>query len=58
MYFLQQVDRALSRVSPFAAVGVVVGTVYWSAVTYGAVTVMQVRRDNNIPTDRMLNQRV
>lgn len=58
MYFLQQVDRALSRVSPFAAVGVVVGTVYWSAVTYGAVTVMQVRRVNNIPTDRMLNQRV
>lgn len=53
MYFLQQVDRALSRVSPFADVGVVVGTVYWSAVTYGAVTVMQVRRVNNIPTDRM-----
>ncbi|XP_026884634.1 E3 ubiquitin-protein ligase MARCHF5 isoform X1 [Electrophorus electricus] len=44
VYFLQQVDRALSRVSPFAAAGVVVGTVYWSAVTYGAVTVMQVWR--------------
>lgn len=42
VYFLQQVDGALSRVSPFAAVGVVAGTVYWSAVTYGAVTVMQV----------------
>ncbi|KAF1377939.1 hypothetical protein PFLUV_G00206000 [Perca fluviatilis] len=42
VYFLQQVDRALTRASPFAAVGVVVGTVYWSAVTYGAVTVMQV----------------
>ncbi|KAM9338241.1 E3 ubiquitin-protein ligase MARCHF5 [Symphorus nematophorus] len=42
VYFLQQVDRLLSRASPFAAVGVVVGTVYWSAVTYGAVTVMQV----------------
>lgn len=42
VYFLQQVDRVLSRVSPFTAVGVVVGTVYWSAVTYGAVTVMQV----------------
>lgn len=41
VYFLQQVDRALSRASPFAAAGVVVGTVYWSAVTYGAVTVMQ-----------------
>ncbi|XP_054468410.1 E3 ubiquitin-protein ligase MARCHF5 [Anoplopoma fimbria] len=42
VFVLQQVDRALSRISPFAAVGVVVGTVYWSAVTYGAVTVMQV----------------
>ncbi|XP_062340363.1 E3 ubiquitin-protein ligase MARCHF5 [Osmerus eperlanus] len=42
VYFLQQADRALSRASPFAAAGVVVGTVYWSAVTYGAVTVMQV----------------
>ncbi|CAB1318733.1 unnamed protein product [Coregonus sp. 'balchen'] len=42
VYFLQQVDSALSRASPFTAAGVVVGTVYWSAVTYGAVTVMQV----------------
>ncbi|KAK2818604.1 hypothetical protein Q5P01_024165 [Channa striata] len=42
VYFLQQVDKALSRASPFAAVGVVIGTAYWSAVTYGAVTVMQV----------------
>lgn len=47
VYFLQQIDRALSRASPFAAVGVVVGTVYWSAVTYGAVTVMQVLTANN-----------
>lgn len=39
---LQHIDRSLSRASPFAAVGVVVGTIYWSAVTYGAVTVMQV----------------
>ncbi|KAJ0044150.1 hypothetical protein NL108_009225, partial [Boleophthalmus pectinirostris] len=42
VYFLQQIDRALTRISPFAAVGVVMGTAYWSAVTYGAVTVMQV----------------
>lgn len=42
VYFLQQMDRTLSKVSPFAAAGIVVGTVYWSAVTYGAVTVMQV----------------
>ncbi|XP_061886844.1 E3 ubiquitin-protein ligase MARCHF5 [Entelurus aequoreus] len=42
VYFLQQVDRALSRASPVAAFGILVGTAYWSAVTYGAVTVMQV----------------
>lgn len=42
VYFLQRADSALSRVSPFAAVGVLMGTAYWSAVTYGAVTVMQV----------------
>lgn len=42
VYFLQHVDGSLSRASPFAAVGVVAGTIYWSAVTYGAVTVMQV----------------
>ncbi|XP_033844954.1 E3 ubiquitin-protein ligase MARCHF5 [Periophthalmus magnuspinnatus] len=42
VYFLQQIDGALTRISPFAAVGVVMGTAYWSAVTYGAVTVMQV----------------
>ncbi|XP_077353131.1 E3 ubiquitin-protein ligase MARCHF5-like isoform X3 [Festucalex cinctus] len=42
VYFLQQVDRALSRVSPLAAFGVLVGTAYWSAVTYGAVAVLQV----------------
>lgn len=42
VYFLQRADTALSRISPFAAVGVLMGTAYWSAVTYGAVTVMQV----------------
>ncbi|XP_048378680.1 E3 ubiquitin-protein ligase MARCHF5-like [Stegostoma tigrinum] len=42
VYSLHQVDRILSKASPFAAASIVVGTVYWSAVTYGAVTVMQV----------------
>ncbi|CAM5127701.1 unnamed protein product [Natator depressus] len=42
VYFLHQADWILSRASPFAMAGIVVGTVYWSAVTYGAVTVMQV----------------
>lgn len=42
VYFLQHVDSAISRISPFAAVGVLMGTAYWSAVTYGAVTVMQI----------------
>ncbi|CAL1568077.1 unnamed protein product [Knipowitschia caucasica] len=41
-YLLHHIDSALNRISPLAAVGVVMGTAYWSAVTYGAVTVMQV----------------
>lgn len=28
--------------SPFIAAGCLVGTLYWSAVTYGAITVLQV----------------
>ncbi|XP_033106463.1 E3 ubiquitin-protein ligase MARCH5-like [Anneissia japonica] len=40
--FLDIVDKLIYKVCPFAAAGVVVGSVYWSAVTYGAVTIMQV----------------
>lgn len=43
MYVLDLVDRLLYRASPFLAAGVVLGSVYWTAVTYGAVTVMQVK---------------
>ncbi|XP_022687191.1 E3 ubiquitin-protein ligase MARCH5-like isoform X2 [Varroa jacobsoni] len=42
VYVLDLVDRLLYRASPFLAAGVVLGSVYWTAVTYGAVTVMQV----------------
>ena len=36
------VDRLIYRVCPFVAGGIFVGSVYWTAVTYGSVTVMQV----------------
>ena len=36
------VDKLINKFCPIAAAGVVVGSLYWSAVTYGAVTVMQV----------------
>jgi hypothetical protein len=39
---LDAVDNIMYKVSPFVAAGIVVGSVYWTAVTYGAVTVMQV----------------
>ncbi|XP_022094346.1 E3 ubiquitin-protein ligase MARCH5-like isoform X2 [Acanthaster planci] len=42
VYILDVLDRLIYKVCPFAAGGIVVGSVYWSAVTYGAVTVMQV----------------
>ncbi|XP_066929816.1 E3 ubiquitin-protein ligase MARCHF5-like [Clytia hemisphaerica] len=35
-------EKAANRVAPVAAAGAVVGSLYWSAVTFGAVTVMQI----------------
>lgn len=35
-------DRIINRVCPFVAGGIFLGSMYWTAVTYGAVTVMQV----------------
>lgn len=39
---LDTIDGIIFRVCPFIAAGIVVGSIYWTAVTYGAVTVMQV----------------
>lgn len=39
---LDAVDNVIYKVCPFVAAGIVVGSIYWTAVTYGAVTVMQV----------------
>lgn len=35
-------EKAVNKIAPIAAAGVVVGSLYWSAVTFGAVSVMQV----------------
>lgn len=42
VYLLDLVDRSVYRACPFVAAGLLMGSVYWTAVTYGAVTVMQV----------------
>ncbi len=42
MYTLDLIERILNRFCPFLAGGILVGSVYWTAVTYGAVTIMQV----------------
>ncbi|XP_063992070.1 E3 ubiquitin-protein ligase MARCHF5-like [Diachasmimorpha longicaudata] len=39
---LDTIDGVIFRVCPFIAASIVVGSIYWTAVTYGAVTVMQV----------------
>lgn len=39
---LDTIDGFIFRVCPFIAAGILVGSLYWTAVTYGAVTVMQV----------------
>ncbi len=38
------VDRVIYKICPWVAGGVFLGSVYWTAVTYGAVTVMQVSK--------------
>lgn len=39
---MEGVDTMIKRLSPFLAAGILVGSLYWTAVTYGAVTVLQV----------------
>jgi hypothetical protein len=39
---LDTIDTAVYKLCPFVAAGVVLGSMYWCAVTYGAVTVMVV----------------
>lgn len=41
-YTLDIIERVLNRFCPFLAGGILVGSVYWTAVTYGAVTIMQI----------------
>ena len=42
VYVMDMTDRIISKLCPFIAGGIFIGSVYWTAVTYGAVTVMQV----------------
>jgi len=39
---LEAMDNVVKRLSPFLAAGFFVGSLYWTAVTYGAVTFLQV----------------
>lgn len=39
---LEAMDNLVKRLSPFLAAGFFVGSLYWTAVTYGAVTFLQV----------------
>lgn len=48
VYVLDLADRLISKAGPFAAAGIMVGSIYWTAVTYGAVTVMQVPADGRV----------
>jgi len=42
VYIMDVMDRIVYKVCPFVAGGIFIGSMYWTAVTYGAVTVMQV----------------
>jgi len=39
---LDTIDRIICKACPFIAGGILVGSVFWTAVTYGAVTIMQI----------------
>ncbi|XP_055902373.1 E3 ubiquitin-protein ligase MARCHF5 [Eupeodes corollae] len=39
---LEVFDNLIKRLSPFLAAGIFVGSLYWTAVTYGAVTFLQI----------------
>lgn len=42
VYIMDIADKIIYKMCPFVAGGIFIGSVYWTAVTYGAVTVMQV----------------
>ena len=42
VYLMDIADKIIYKTCPFVAGGMFIGSVYWTAVTYGAVTVMQV----------------
>ena len=42
VYILEKCDKIANMVCPFLAGSVIVGSLWWTAVTYGAITVMQV----------------
>lgn len=46
---LEGIDSMIKRLSPFLAAGVIVGSLYWTAVTYGAVTVRIKIASTNFP---------
>jgi E3 ubiquitin-protein ligase MARCH5 len=39
---LDTIDKIIQKACPFIAGGILVGSVFWTAVTYGAVTIMQI----------------
>lgn len=42
VYAMDLCDRIIYKFCPFVAAGVMIGSVYWTGVTYGAVTVLQI----------------
>lgn len=41
---LDAIEEITHKVCPFITGGVLLGSIYWTAITYGAVTVMQVNK--------------
>jgi E3 ubiquitin-protein ligase MARCH5 len=39
---LEAIDTLIKRVSPFITAGFIVGSLYWTSMCYGAITILQV----------------
>eukprot|EP00794_Sanderia_malayensis_P005221 gene5221-5877_t len=47
LIIIDYTDKLFNRISPIVAGGVVLGSLYWSAVTYGAITIVQTMGHKN-----------
>lgn len=51
---LEWIDFSVRKTSPYLAAGIFMGSIYWTAITYGAITVVQVSVKQKTSTSSLL----